>query len=39
LANGEHGNALKLLDLPSAALDVDTPDDLRRARRHLRPPI
>ena len=25
-----------LLDLPSAALDVDTPQDLRAARRRLR---
>jgi molybdenum cofactor cytidylyltransferase len=39
LANGEHAHELKLLDLPSAALDVDTPDDLRRARRNHRPPI
>jgi molybdenum cofactor cytidylyltransferase len=39
LANGLHGDELRLLDLPSAALDVDTPDDLRRARRHLRRPI
>ena len=36
LANGLHGYELKLLDLPSAALDVDTPDDLRRARRRSR---
>jgi molybdenum cofactor cytidylyltransferase len=27
-----------LLNLPSAALDVDTPPDLRAARRRLRPP-
>jgi|SRR5882724_987894 len=27
-----------LLNLPSAALDVDTPQDLRTARRRLRPP-
>jgi CTP:molybdopterin cytidylyltransferase MocA len=26
-----------LLNLPSAALDVDTPQDLRAARRRLRP--
>ncbi|HEX4152128.1 MAG TPA: NTP transferase domain-containing protein [Steroidobacteraceae bacterium] len=32
LVNGP-GGARKLLDVPSAALDVDTPEDLRRARR------
>jgi molybdenum cofactor cytidylyltransferase len=36
LANGLRGDELKLLDLPSAALDVDTPADLRRARRRSR---
>jgi CTP:molybdopterin cytidylyltransferase MocA len=39
LANGGHTDELKLFELPSAALDVDTPDDLRRARRHHRRPI
>ncbi len=38
LANGLHGNELALLDLPSAAVDVDTPDDLVRARRRMREP-
>ncbi|MGD0490988.1 MAG: nucleotidyltransferase family protein [Steroidobacteraceae bacterium] len=33
LANGLPRDELKLLDLPSADLDVDTPADLRRARR------
>jgi molybdenum cofactor cytidylyltransferase len=39
LANRLHRDELKLFDLPSAVLDVDTPDDLRRARRRLRAPI
>jgi molybdenum cofactor cytidylyltransferase len=39
LVNSEPADGLRLLDLPSAALDVDTPGDLRRARRRLRAPI
>jgi molybdenum cofactor cytidylyltransferase len=35
LVNGST-RAPRLVDLPSAALDVDTPADLRRARRRLR---
>jgi molybdenum cofactor cytidylyltransferase len=36
LVNGLPADELELLDLPSAALDVDTPEDLRLARRRLR---
>lgn len=36
LVNGLPRNELMLIDLPSAALDVDTQADLRRARRRLR---
>jgi molybdenum cofactor cytidylyltransferase len=36
LVNGLPEDELKLVELPSAALDVDTPEDLRRARRRLR---
>ena len=36
LVNSLPGDQLKLVEVPSAALDVDTPQDLRRARRRLR---
>jgi molybdenum cofactor cytidylyltransferase len=36
LVNGLPEDELELVELPSAALDVDTPEDLRRARRRLR---
>jgi molybdenum cofactor cytidylyltransferase len=36
LVNGLPADELELLDVPSAALDVDTPEDLRLARRRLR---
>lgn len=37
LVNGLPAPQRTLLNLPSAALDVDTPQDLRAARRRLRP--
>jgi molybdenum cofactor cytidylyltransferase len=37
LVNGLPATQRVLLNLPSAALDVDTPQDLRAARRRLRP--
>ena len=36
--NGPAGEAMRLLDLPSAALDIATPHDLQRARRRIRVP-
>ncbi len=36
LVNGLPEGELELVDLPSAALDVDTLEDLRQARRRLR---
>jgi CTP:molybdopterin cytidylyltransferase MocA len=39
LVNGLPRDELTLIELPSAALDVDTRADLERARRRLRAPL
>jgi CTP:molybdopterin cytidylyltransferase MocA len=37
LVNRLPAEQLALVDLPSASFDIDTPEDLRTARRRLRP--